>query len=321
MSRIDKLTPEQKALVPKWRERWLQVGLCTEPADRRRAESAIMAMRALIGVTDKPCFVWCDSPATAILAINILKDPSLGDSLWDSLRASLGASLGACCYGQHESYWIAFYGYCRDVLQIEYESKRSQQLDLWDELAQSCGWWWCYQNYVIVTERQTRALLDDRGRLHCDDGSALAFRDGWAVYAVHGVRVPEHVVAHPETITVREIDSEPNLEIRRVMITRYGQSRYLRDSGATLIHEDDWGTLYRKEIPNDEPLIMVKVVNSMPEPDGSYREFFLRVDPECRPLLSDGNLGEPQTLTALNAVASTFGKTGPKYKRDLTRQT
>jgi hypothetical protein len=115
------------------------------------------------------------------------------------------------------------------------------------------------------------------------------------------------------TITAQRIDEENNAEIRRVMIELYGQSKYLLDSGATKLHEDEWGILYRKEIPGDEPLVMVKVVNSTREPDGTFKDYFLRVQPELRPMLEGGGLGDPQKLTALNAVASTFGLTGKEY--------
>ena len=49
--------------------------------------------------------------------------------------------------------------------------------------------------------------------------------------------------------------------------------------GATLLHQDDWGQLYRAEIAGDEPLVMVKVVNSTPEPDGHFKDYWLRVPP------------------------------------------
>jgi hypothetical protein len=99
------------------------------------------------------------------------------------------------------------------------------------------------------------------------------------VYAIHGVRVPADVIENPASVTVERIERETNAEIRRVMIERYGQARYLVDSGAQQIHADDYGTLYRKEIPGDEPLVMVKVVNSTAEPDGSFKDYFLRVPP------------------------------------------
>jgi hypothetical protein len=55
------------------------------------------------------------------------------------------------------------------------------------------------------------------------------------------------------------------------------------------------------------------VKNSTPEPDGSVKTYFLRVHPECRPLLRDNQFGEPQQLTAHNAIASTFGLKGEEY--------
>ena len=72
---------------------------------------------------------------------------------------------------------------------------------------------------------------------------------------------------------------------------------------------------------NDEPLVMVKVMNSTPEPDGSFKPYFLRVHPELRPLLQDNQVGEPQYMSGRNAVASTFGLRGEEYERRLVEQT
>jgi hypothetical protein len=87
------------------------------------------------------------------------------------------------------------------------------------------------------------------------------------------------------------------------MIERYGQAKYLLDSGAVKIHSDDWGALYRKEIKNDEPLVMVKVVNSTAESDGSFKDYFLRVPPTIE--------------RARQAVAWTFGVPEDEYEPAL----
>jgi hypothetical protein len=104
------------------------------------------------------------------------------------------------------------------------------------------------------------------------------------------------------------------------MIERYrwgeathGIAAYLRDAGAHRLDDDAaFGTLWRRDIGN-EPLLMVEVVNHSPEPDGSYRHFFLRVAPALRPILPDGSFGAPQTLTARNAIAASFGLSGAEY--------
>jgi hypothetical protein len=139
-------------------------------------------------------------------------------------------------------------------------------------------------------------------RLHNATGPAVE-SDVENLYFWHGVMVPAFVVTRPEWITVKHIETEENAEIRRVMIERFGQSRYLTESGATEIHRDDFGTLYRKEIPGDEPLVMVKVVNSTPEPDGSFKDYFIRVNPTMK--------------TARQAVAWTFEKEEHEYEPEL----
>src|SRR5262249_23597685 len=62
------------------------------------------------------------------------------------------------------------------------------------------------------------------------------------------------------------------------------------------INQDDHGKLWHCTLTaDDEPLHVVEVVNATPEPDGSYRRYFLRVPPASR--------------TARQAVAWTFGFT------------
>ena len=85
---IERLTPAQEEAVHTWHAEFLAVGRCTEPANRPRAEAAITRIYAAIK-REPPAFVWCDSPATNLLAIAVL-----GHSLYDSLRASLYDSLG-----------------------------------------------------------------------------------------------------------------------------------------------------------------------------------------------------------------------------------
>jgi hypothetical protein len=177
-----------------------------------------------------------------------------------------------------------------------------------------CGWWWPFKGAVILTERPVFISRDAQARLHCEDRAAIEYPDGWGVYSWRGVRVPQDVIITPGSITTERIEKESNAEVRRVMITRYGFDRYLKDSGAKRIHKDKYGELYRKEIKGGDPLVGVKVQNSTPEPDGSIKSYWLKVHHELRPLLANGQLGEPQDMTAVNAIASTFGMRGEDYK-------
>jgi len=135
------------------------------------------------------------------------------------------------------------------------------------------------RDVCFVCERPLVFKLDEGGRLHADDGPAIAYGDGFRLFSWHGTNVPEWIIRRPESITVEKIEKEPNTEVRRIMIERYGPSKYILDSGAVVIDKDECGVLYRKEMRNDEPIVMVKVRNSTQEPDGTYREYFLRVPP------------------------------------------
>jgi hypothetical protein len=224
--------------------------------------------------------------------------------------------VGDSGYGQHDASWLACYEYFREVCGL---TAQTDKLSSMTALARHANWWLPHKHICWVSERHHILHRDERGRLHNIIGPALVYPDGWAIYAVHGVRIPAAIIEEKDKISIKEIDKEQNAEIRRVMVELYGQSRYLLDSGAIKVHSDDCGTLFRKEIPGDEPLVMVKVVNSTAEPSGERKDYFLRVHPQLRPMLPDGKLGDPQELTARNAVASTFGKFGREYQPE--RQT
>lgn len=94
----------------------------------------------------------------------------------------------------------------------------------------------------------------------------------------------------------------------------------MRDPGVCLLYREGVSDrvltvadLCDLEFNSGQPAVFVHLVNSTPEADGTRREFWRRVHPELRPLLGDGQLGEPQARTARNAVASTYGMRGEEY--------
>jgi len=295
---IDKLTPEQEKELVIWRKKWFEIGSSCEPADKPRAEKAITQMYKEIG-KEQPEIIWCTSPKDAIEKIKAKKEEEKQD-------VSVNNILNECWWGQNEAYWVAFYKFCRDVLGVVYEKDKSEKLDLWSEISQSCGWWWPYENFCFISDRPELVKWEEANespRLHCENGPAIKFRDGYTVYAWHGIRVAEKLIERPETITVEEIAQENNVEMRRIMIERYGRTRYLQDSGAEMVQEDKYGKLWKKEVKDDEPICMVEVLNAYSELDENGNEvrktYFLAVPPNMK--------------TAHEAVAWTFFKTPEEY--------
>lgn len=135
-----------------------------------------------------------------------------------------------------------------------------------------------------VLDRPARLVLNDRDQISCTTGPAVTTRDGFEMYAVHGIRIAKYMITDPGRIKVADIEQERNIEVRRVMVDLYGMERYLRDTNAVVVDDDPQiGTLYHKTQPwPDETIAVVKVRNSTPEPDGHYKDYFLRVPPTIR---------------------------------------
>jgi hypothetical protein len=174
--------------------------------------------------------------------------------------------LSGFVYGCHAAGWLSFYdAWGRLGIDVH-------ELEGLIQVAKNACWWLPFDCLAIVCDRPERVQLDADHRLHDDKDAAVRFRDGYALHAIHGVTVPERVVTAPETITWQDIDAESNLEVRRVMLNIFGAERYIRDSGAQKVHQDSFGELYRKEVPGDEAVVMVRVVNATPEnvPPGTW---------------------------------------------------
>ncbi len=152
-----------------------------------------------------------------------------------------------------------------------------------DNLRRHCGWWWPFEGICIMSERPKLIALDETGqRVHNEDGPALVFRDRWKIFARNGSLVSRRVISFKKHQDLRKIEYERNVESRRHMIEIYGYERYIRDVGASLLARDEYGLLFRKEFGFDEPLVLLRVENSTPEPDGSYKHYYLRVPPDMR---------------------------------------
>lgn len=158
---------------------------------------------------------------------------------------------GTCWLG-----WSCYTAAMRDVVKVELDQELWDRDRAYAEALAAAGHAWLHREFIIVSERPSAIRLEQVGprgwgshRLHCEDGPALGYRDGWGVYAWHGVRVPKHVIENPDEITVAEIKKETNEEVRRVMRERYGDGRYLMDTGAKLVDTDAEGHVRKGGAP------------------------------------------------------------------------
>ena len=367
MARINSLTPEQIAKFPAYVQEWTGYGVCTDPADRIRAEAAIAAMYEIAG-KKPPRIVWCDSPlsmaltravvqklpasvgaivwdsvvdsvgasvrasvvasvrdsvvASVVASVRDSVGASVWDSVWDSVVASVRDSVGASVrdsvgasvrasvrdsvwasvgasvwdsvgdsvgasvrdsvgdsvrasvrdsvwasvgasvwdsvgdsvvasvYGQHDASWLAFYRFFRDECGMTGETEKLR--GLWD-LCQSCGWILPFENVCFASERHDVCKLDGRGVIHCEDGPAIHYRDGFSVHAWHGTRVPAHWIEDRANLKASEVMAERNVEVRRAGIEILGWKEIIDQLGGKVIEADadpEIGTVIELSLPD-----------------------------------------------------------------------
>lgn len=147
--------------------------------------------------------------------------------------------------GQFWLSWQAYTSFFRDVCGLKLEKDLWARDRAYADAQQSVCWWWPHADFIMASDRPLVICREQVGppgwgshQLHCEDGPAMVWPDGWGVWSWHGVRVPRHVIEAPETITVAEIKEEKNAEVRRVMRERYGHGRYLQDTKAKLVDAD-----------------------------------------------------------------------------------
>jgi hypothetical protein len=181
-------------------------------------------------------------------------------------------------------------------------------LPLLEALEAGCFCLWFGPEVIWAAPIPSKIVLGNPWfRLHCGNGPAFTWLNDICDYYWRGVRVPQYVVEAPHQISISTIDMERNVEVRRVMIERYrfgetvsGAGAYVRDAGArSLDHDERYGTLWRRDLQIDEPIVMLEVVNATPEKDGQFKRYWLRV---------------PPTMTrAREAAAWTFGLATDDY--------
>jgi hypothetical protein len=200
----------------------------------------------------------------------------LGGQLWDQLREQLGDQLqkySTYFAGGWDSYWICFYLFGKKI-GVKY--KNQKHFDAYINYAKNCGVMYPFKNIVFCSDRALKLKFDDRKLLHCEDGYAMEFRDGYGFCSWHGVRVPSEWIIEKKLDAKTAITWE-NMEQRRAACEIIGWNNVLNELNAVTIDKNKnpfVGELLEVDLPEigKEKFLRVKC--------GTSREFALPVPPD-----------------------------------------
>lgn len=155
-------------------------------------------------------------------------------------------------YGNHEAHNLAYYEFWDEWFKFDF----LKPMHAFFELANHLGWWCAEKEVAYLSDKPDEVHVDELGRLHNTAGPAVKYRDDFSIYCIESHSVPAHVVEAPDTITVEEIDSQTNAEVRRIFMTQFGFERYFQEANCQIIDQDFTVVDYNKK--ESMPRMLVK---------------------------------------------------------------
>ncbi len=181
-------------------------------------------------------------------------------------------------FGQHDAHSMASYFALKDYI------PDVQKLEGHWLIARNSGWWWPFENTVILTERPSNIMLDKIGRFHCKDGPAIEYPDGFKLYFWHGFILPENqqyfIKDHSKLVSADSVDREEDPQIQLIKLEVYGYEKYLKERPHKIIHEGTQAGQRKKLIEvrvGHKTLKILNTIDNSTEAQSLSRSHFMRV--------------------------------------------
>lgn len=334
---ITELTPEQEAYCSVVRDEFIKLALDNnEDVNRNACEDYIKLVYSLDDDStekkrDALKFVYVDSPFELQEYLNLyasslyLKknpdDPFDEETISHAEKNSRYYSLSY--YTSLSNYtWISFFKYFERIGILKNNLfKRYSDLFIEANIYE----WAKLEDRAIICRKPSYIKRDAQGRLHSINSPAVEWVNGDKHYFIKGIEIPESWIE--EKVTLKDIENCSNAELRRIAIELYGYKEYVIDIKATRVATDKWGELYKVNIQDDEPIVMVSVLNSTCEP---YQQMGLEQREEFRAseLANRGGWYKryllrvpPNITTPLEGLAWSHNLTPEEYSKNLLLET
>lgn len=258
--------------------------LSTERSDRIVGTKAIQDHYGACELK-KPDVIWVESPFSipqyrTITSVLTEIQGRVWSDFWSSIRSNVTTSV-------IHNVWINVFGNVWNripdgiydsVVGGAIDAHLSSWILAWDtyglslhpaaltfmKLTEHVSWMYPGRDVVYASDRPTVINLDQNGVLHCENGPAIAWMNGDAIYAWHGVIVPEHWIKNRENLSPSEVISCEDVEQRAVGAEIIGWSKMFNVLKACIIDDSgspDIGQLIELTLPGlDEPGRFLKAI-------------------------------------------------------------
>lgn len=244
-------------------KKWIDIGLSTARIDKDKGIKTWQQFNKCILKGDENVpVIFMDSPIeswiTVVYLYNIVIekeeivtpytiDPLLkqkildqyqkfnGDNKYDSLikkieevneieKSSLSQFIHPYLNCAHWSGYYSFYDYINKELNIVFENQAE-----WDMLLSLADFSMIYtfEQFCVISEKPISIHMVDK-KLHNEFGPSIEYADGFKIYSLNGIRVPEELVMTPSAeLSINLFQTETNADVKAEFIRKYGVERLL----------------------------------------------------------------------------------------------
>lgn len=247
---IEKLTPEQEAMIQVTYEKWEKeiYKTYTEDYDSELLTKRVNLVRENIleYPTDCPVLV-VDNPLIAfeIAQLTINNEGKFDESFVEKAEKIVEENgfkktnefIEPYIMGNYDSHILGYYDYMINVLKIEIPEDVLSKYNMWCDLRE---YHYCYiiEGVTVVSRLPTQIHIDEQKRLHCEGGPALVYRGGVMKWSLHGVEVPRYLAETPSgELTLEFYKTIQSADVKAEFIRKFGVERMLGEYGVLI---DTW---------------------------------------------------------------------------------
>jgi len=181
--------------------------------------------------------------------------------------------------GNFMSSYFSYYGYCIQELKIKIDKNTLSKFNIYKETSK-LSLIYPFDDICFVCKKPTEIHFNENKVLHNDKGASIKYGGDFELYHLNGVLVDKKIVITPsEKITVKQILSEKNVEVRRELLRKVGIDNFIKKSKSKPIEisDDKQYELFKIKIGTDKYGMYLKMKN--PSLENTYH--FEGVSDEC----------------------------------------
>ena len=119
------------------------------------------------------------------------------------------------------SVWCGWYEYGK-YIGVDFDNEK---YDLFINFNSEINFFIPYKGICFISEKPIEINWNNN-RLHKDGGMSVKYSDGWGIYTLNGVAVPDWLAKTPEgKLTIKQFKSIKNADIKAEFIRKYGVER------------------------------------------------------------------------------------------------